>query len=518
MANTYTVKPGDTLWGIYGPNWKQLSGYTGDPTKLQIGTVLPAPPTAGGNQQQRYDELIKAGASSQAALEAVRLIPGASSTFSPPTALDVQDEQPVDVGTLPPVDTKSVENIQTATTGLADFTSFEKEKEDWEKEKKELEDSLGVKPGESIWDKMKEILLGKPSADTKGIVEEAHEEYGVTDLLDQTKQQSLKVAKLQGDLDKLSIMELAEIDRARNQVANIPTYIIDRQTTAIQREYAIQKAYKSAELGAEAAVLQALNGNLQNARALANDVVDAAVYDLTQKRADFDNLFNFFGNWISSLEDKQRDILVDARNEAIRQEDIAREETYWKLEQAIENPRAGIRVTDTLEQVAEKVNQSVTTTTPTRKWYNPDSGQVYFGSNPPAGNWINYGTAKVGTTETDVITSYANQIQSGNLKLENVPAEYRTEVAQKLSGMEQTISSSQILTAARTMKQTDVENYLKSTYTKEQLAQMAKDAGFGKWYQTSAKEVENYLQSPSARDAVAKILEEQYRQSGYTIK
>lgn len=46
-GQTYTVKAGDTLYDIYGPNWKQLSGYTGDPTKLQIGTVLPAPPTGG---------------------------------------------------------------------------------------------------------------------------------------------------------------------------------------------------------------------------------------------------------------------------------------------------------------------------------------------------------------------------------------------------------------------------------------------------------------------------------------
>lgn len=36
------VEAGDTLSGIYGSNWQKASGYTGDPTKLAVGTVLPA--------------------------------------------------------------------------------------------------------------------------------------------------------------------------------------------------------------------------------------------------------------------------------------------------------------------------------------------------------------------------------------------------------------------------------------------------------------------------------------------
>lgn len=36
----YTVKAGDTLSKLYGSNWQQLSGYTGDPTKLQVGAQL----------------------------------------------------------------------------------------------------------------------------------------------------------------------------------------------------------------------------------------------------------------------------------------------------------------------------------------------------------------------------------------------------------------------------------------------------------------------------------------------
>ena len=35
------IEQGDTLYDIYGSDWKNLSGYSGDPTNLQIGTVLP---------------------------------------------------------------------------------------------------------------------------------------------------------------------------------------------------------------------------------------------------------------------------------------------------------------------------------------------------------------------------------------------------------------------------------------------------------------------------------------------
>ena len=37
---TYTAEAGDTLWGFYGSDWESKSGYTGDPTKLQVGETV----------------------------------------------------------------------------------------------------------------------------------------------------------------------------------------------------------------------------------------------------------------------------------------------------------------------------------------------------------------------------------------------------------------------------------------------------------------------------------------------
>lgn len=51
-SNQYTVKSGDTLWGVAertlgsGNRWKELGGYTGAPTSLPIGQKLTIPSTS----------------------------------------------------------------------------------------------------------------------------------------------------------------------------------------------------------------------------------------------------------------------------------------------------------------------------------------------------------------------------------------------------------------------------------------------------------------------------------------
>jgi hypothetical protein len=37
---TYTAKAGATLYDLYGPNWQEQSGFTRDPTTLQIGETV----------------------------------------------------------------------------------------------------------------------------------------------------------------------------------------------------------------------------------------------------------------------------------------------------------------------------------------------------------------------------------------------------------------------------------------------------------------------------------------------
>jgi hypothetical protein len=37
---TFTAEKDDTLYGLYGADWREKSGYAGDPTKLQIGETV----------------------------------------------------------------------------------------------------------------------------------------------------------------------------------------------------------------------------------------------------------------------------------------------------------------------------------------------------------------------------------------------------------------------------------------------------------------------------------------------
>ncbi len=37
---TFTAEEGDTLWNLYGSDWKEKSGFEGDPTKLQVGDTV----------------------------------------------------------------------------------------------------------------------------------------------------------------------------------------------------------------------------------------------------------------------------------------------------------------------------------------------------------------------------------------------------------------------------------------------------------------------------------------------
>lgn len=311
MATNYTIQEGDTLSDLalkHGTTVEKIMAdnpQITDPDKIYegYGLTLPAKTDIGIN------------------------------------ATDIKETADIDVGGLPVADTKSVENLVNATTGLPEY--YQKQYEESlkkEEEAKKLQTELGEKPEADVYTKRGELETG----------------YGVQDLKSKTQEQSIKVAKLQGEIDKINILQLQEIDRIRSQTANVPTYIIDRQENQINREFASQKAYKAVEMGQEALLLQAYSGNLTEARNMVKDIVDAYVFDITQKRADYDKLYDRYSDWIDSLDKDQRDILDTARAEIITQEENTKKDKLQVMEWMLKYPSAGISVKDSLDEASQK--------------------------------------------------------------------------------------------------------------------------------------------------------------------
>jgi len=88
------------------------------------------------------------------------------------------------------------------------------------------------------------------------------------------------------------------------------------------------------------------------------------------------------------------------------------------------------------------------------------------------------------------------------------------------------ISIATIQSSATSAKQTDVENFLRASFTDDELKALAKESGFTKGGEgffgflgagVGDEGIQDYLNSPSAREKFAELIEQQYREAGFTI-
>lgn len=361
MANTYSIKSGDTASAIASKLGTtvsalqsanpQYSQFVSNPNYIQAGWTLNLPSTSPpiSSTQQLYNDTLAKRDTLVSQLNSIK-------------AGDVKDNSNIDLGALPTIDNKSVSSLVTSTSGLPDlYQSQYQEAITKEAEAKKLQADLG----------------SKPVADTTSALNAANTQYQVPEWLQKTQEQSVKVAALNADIEKLNVAEQQNVDAARAQLANVPTYIVDRQINQINREYASTKAYKAAELGGESALLQTYAGNLTEARNLASDAVNAYTYDVQQQRADYDSLYSVYGDWISSLDKEEQDILANARNEAIRTEDNAKTEATNVMELMLKYPNAGIKITDTLTGATSKANDYQIANPEPKSLKSPTTGADY---------------------------------------------------------------------------------------------------------------------------------------------
>ena len=318
------------------------------------------------------------------ALSASDLSEGAS-------AVDVPDigDQPTTAGTV------SNGAGSTADTAVAVVDAEEQRlKDEAEARQKEIDEAAKVK--QNWLDKL--TTTGKTSEEK---LAEEEEEAGVAGLSDDAKTQKLKVAGIQGDLAKLESRYLVDVDREGDRLAS--SGAIGLAENKITREYQRNKAYLSADLYAEAAVLDVYSGNLTDARNAAKDAVTAFMYDQEQEVKRFEYLYDYHSDFLDSLKAEDKAIVDEAKLKAEEEKAKVEAEKTNVMNMMLQYPKAGIKLTDSLEEASVKASNwsgqqptTIDTKAPTTKMVNG----VLHEWDAVNGEWK---PSKIATTETGEI-------------------------------------------------------------------------------------------------------------------
>jgi len=220
----------------------------------------------------------------------------------------------------------------------------------WEKRAKELEKEIAATQTKKK--KLFERLVAPSEKTVEEKLEEEMKEAGIPKISEDVKAQRLKVAKLQGEMDKLEMRYLGKLEKLAERPGGESW--ASAEEARITREYKREKAYMAAELSAQAAVLQALQNNLVDARNLVEDAIKAFSYDQEQNRRRLEYILEYHQDYLNELGKEYRTVFSNALEEARRKEEETKENLRLVGNLMLENPRAGIKITDTPEEAIEK--------------------------------------------------------------------------------------------------------------------------------------------------------------------
>ncbi len=199
-------------------------------------------------------------------------------------------------------------------------------------------------------------LLKQPTADVSGTQAQLMTQYGVDTNLQQLQALAPEIADLNDKVAKLDAREQADLAQLIGQPIS-QGFAIGMEGR-IKRQYAAERAGLAGMLGAKTAMAAMYQGNISTAQNMINSTINALTYDVSQQRQDMDKLYDFYGDFINSLEKKDQIALQNAREDLIRKETQQRADYKDLLNIMMENPQAGITPFDTLEEAATKVSQN----------------------------------------------------------------------------------------------------------------------------------------------------------------
>lgn len=197
------------------------------------------------------------------------------------------------------------------------------------------------------------LIKGRKSASEIRAEEEGKQ--GVSDIQAEINVLSPEIAALNKELKQLGADELAQTESLFGQDRGIPLAILNRREAKIQRQFAIRKMGVAADLSEKVALFEALNGRMSNAQTAVTNAVNAYTFDVQQELNDYTTLYDLNRDIIDDLDQDQKDAL-DAKRTALENELNERKDTLNKVGQLkIENPKAGILMTDSYEDALKKV-------------------------------------------------------------------------------------------------------------------------------------------------------------------
>ena len=155
-------------------------------------------------------------------------------------------------------------------------------------------------------------------------------ELGIKEESELVKQQNVKVATLQGDLDKIELQQREEIDRAYDRPTAMPN--IRAEINEVNRAYDRKKAYKAVEISSQVAILQAYQGNLNMSYDSLDSAIKGWMWDYEENRKRWEVMYDYHSDYLDDLTAEHRQIYDMAYDSAVREEETAKESSDYKRE------------------------------------------------------------------------------------------------------------------------------------------------------------------------------------------
>ena len=181
------------------------------------------------------------------------------------------------------------------------------------------------------------------------------EEFGIPERFEELQAIQVETVALQGQLQKIDAqmdLEFAQVDQ---RMLGFPGGIIRGEKAIIRRQRLAERAMVAADLNMKLSQAQLAQGNLMMARSFVNDAITAVMFDVQQKRQDFEFMYNMNRDWYNDLRQDQKDLMDRSFALIVREEERQRTEHDEVGKLMLQAVGAGVRIGDTLDEAREKV-------------------------------------------------------------------------------------------------------------------------------------------------------------------